>query len=156
MVLLPTITPPCVFLGIQIYRDNVKRGDLRAKVSAVVGVDPQYATPEEDEPPVLVMLVLQNLCMQFRQCTTRTFFIMTNRFRSQHQVLRSHSAKSLMTGHSCSTLTPTEVTIWKSLNEGKDLKGIIAAIQDEYENIPEDLTEDIKNFFDQIVRLEYA
>ncbi|PWR73219.1 PqqD family peptide modification chaperone [Methanospirillum lacunae] len=53
-------------------------------------------------------------------------------------------------------LTPTGVTIWKSLNEGKDLNGIIAQIQDEYENLPDDLTEDIKNFLDQIVRLGYA
>ncbi|WP_409199169.1 PqqD family peptide modification chaperone [Methanospirillum lacunae] len=53
-------------------------------------------------------------------------------------------------------LTPTGVTIWKYLNEGKDLNGIIALIQDEYESLPADLTEDIKNFCDQVVWLGYA
>jgi len=53
-------------------------------------------------------------------------------------------------------LTPTGVTIWKSLTEGKDINGIIAAFQDEYEDLPEDLTTDITSFFDQIVRHGYA
>lgn len=53
-------------------------------------------------------------------------------------------------------LTPSGVTIWKSMKEGKDLNGIIATFQDEYEDLPEDLQLEIKQFCDEIVRLGYA
>lgn len=53
-------------------------------------------------------------------------------------------------------LTPTGVTIWRSLVEGKDLPGIIQALTDEYESVPGDLSEDIRAFGDQIVRAGFA
>jgi len=53
-------------------------------------------------------------------------------------------------------LTPTGVTIWRSLTNGKDVSGIIQALTDEFDPIPEDITEDIKVFCDQIIRSGFA
>lgn len=53
-------------------------------------------------------------------------------------------------------LTPTGVTLWQSLSEGKDLNGIIKALKEEFDPVPEDITEDIKAFCDQITRAGFA
>jgi len=41
------------------------------------------------------------------------------------------------------SLTPASVTIWRSLSGGKDLDGITPALTEEFDSIPEDITEDI-------------
>ena len=53
-------------------------------------------------------------------------------------------------------LTPTGVTIWRCLAAGNNLSGIIQALTDEFDPIPEDPEEDIQYFCDLIVRLGYA
>ncbi len=53
-------------------------------------------------------------------------------------------------------LTPTGVSIWQSLSEGKDLDGIIQALTKEFDPLPEDIVEDIRTFCDQIVRAGFA
>ena len=53
-------------------------------------------------------------------------------------------------------LTPTGVSIWQSLSEGKDLDGFIQALKEEFDPLPDDVLEDIKIFCDQITRAEFA
>ncbi len=53
-------------------------------------------------------------------------------------------------------LSPTGVTIWRALAEGKDLSGIIQTLSDEYEGLPEKPEDEIRSFCAEIVRLGYA
>ncbi|HWQ63305.1 MAG TPA: PqqD family peptide modification chaperone [Methanospirillum sp.] len=53
-------------------------------------------------------------------------------------------------------LTPTGVTIWKSLTEGKDMSGIMSALSQEFEDLPDNPEKDILVFFDEIVTLGFA
>jgi len=53
-------------------------------------------------------------------------------------------------------LTPTGVSIWQSLSAGKDLDGIIKALKEEFDPLPDDVLEDIKIFCDQITRAGFA
>lgn len=53
-------------------------------------------------------------------------------------------------------LTPTGVSIWQSLSVGKDLDGIIQALTEEFDPLPEDVNEDIRTFCEQIVRAGFA
>ncbi|MCA1917030.1 MAG: PqqD family protein [Methanospirillum hungatei] len=52
--------------------------------------------------------------------------------------------------------TSTGVSIWQSLSTGKDRDGIIQALTEEFDPLPEDVLEDIKIFCDQIVRAGFA
>ncbi len=53
-------------------------------------------------------------------------------------------------------LTPTGVTIWRALINRKDLKGIIDALGDEFEPLPENIQEEVTDFCDQIVKTGFA
>ncbi|WP_319580335.1 hypothetical protein [uncultured Methanospirillum sp.] len=50
LVICPTIPPPCVLVR-----------ELRTGVCAVLGFHLQYVTPEEGEPPVIVVMVMKIL-----------------------------------------------------------------------------------------------
>jgi hypothetical protein len=46
--------------------------------------------------------------------------------------------------------------IWKCLAEGRDHTGIIQVMDDEYESLSDDPAEDIRSYYEQVVRLGYA